>query len=61
MQAQPAVATRLVHEVVQDRNSPNDWRVEAIDIKSGDIYVTVFSGPLAQVRATEYASFKNNP
>ncbi len=61
MQAQSAVATLLVHEIVQDRNSPNDWRVEAIDIKTGDIYVAVFSGPLAQVRATEYANLKNNP
>lgn len=56
-----STAIRLVHEVVQDRNSPNDWRVEAIDTKSGDIYVAVFSGPLAEARATEYASFKNNP
>jgi hypothetical protein len=61
MQAQAAPATRLVHEVAQDQNSPNDWRVEAIDIKSGDIFVTVFSGPLSQQRASEYASFKNNP
>ena len=57
-QTQSTIATRLVYEAVQDQN-PNDWRVEAIDTKTGDIFVAVFSGPLAQERATEYADFKN--
>jgi hypothetical protein len=61
MQAQTVIETRLTHEVVQDKEHPNDWRVEAIDIKSGDVFVTIFSGPLAKERATEYASFKSNP
>ena len=48
------------YEAFQDRESPNDWRVEYIDAKSGDCFVTIFSGPLAQERAVEYARFKNS-
>lgn len=59
MQAQTAQST-LKFEAVQDRTSPNDWRVEAIDIKAGDVFVALFCGPSAQERAEEYARFKNS-
>jgi len=35
-----------------------EWAVEAIDYESeGDVYVTLFSGPLSERRAREYAEF----
>lgn len=40
--------------VAADREFPNDWRVEAIEEGSGDIFVAVFSGPDAEERAREY-------
>ena len=36
----------------------NDGDLKARDV--GEIYVTVFSGPLAEERANEYANWKNN-
>jgi hypothetical protein len=59
MQAQTGTALALQHKAFQDRDNPPDWRVEAIDIKAGDVYVAVFCGPLAEQRAREYANFKN--
>ena len=59
MHTQTAVSPALKYEAVQDKRNPSEWRVEAIDIKSGDVFVTVFSGPSAQDRANEYAAFKN--
>ena len=47
------------YETIQDSKSPSDWRVEHIDIKSGDVLITIFSGPSAEERAQEYADFKN--
>ena len=47
-------------EVQQDTKFPNEWRVEAIDNKSGDIYVAVFGGPEAEERAREYATWKQS-
>ena len=44
--------------VVAETESSN-FRVEAVDIKTGDVFVTIFSGPLAKERAEEYAKFKN--
>lgn len=46
----------MEYEVTQDSD---EWRVEAIDYEAdGQVYVTIFSGPKAQVRAEEYAWFK---
>jgi hypothetical protein len=59
MQNQTAVVPALQHNAIQDKVNPSDWRVEAIDIKAGDVYVAVFCGPLAEQRAVEYANFKN--
>ena len=44
--------------VAADREFPNDWRVEAIEEDSGDIFVAVFSGPDAEGRAREYAAWQ---
>jgi len=49
----------LKYEALQDKENPMDWRVEGLDMKSGDVYVTIFAGPLAETRAIEYAQFKN--
>lgn len=50
----------LKFEALQDMTSPNEWRVEAIDIKAGDVFIAIFCGPLAEERANEYARFKNS-
>ena len=42
--------------VVEVRDAPGDWLVEAIDYGSeGEIYRAVFSGPMAEQRARGYA------
>jgi len=60
MQSQTSLAPSLHYERLQDKNNPEDWRVECIDSKSGDVFVAIFCGPLAQERALEYVAFKNN-
>ena len=46
-------------ECFEDRKNRGDWRVEAIDFDNeGEVYVTIFSGPLARERAQEYAAMK---
>jgi hypothetical protein len=57
MQAKTAIA--LHYEVVQDKMASGFWRVEAVDTASGDVFIAIFSGPLAEDRAKEYASLKN--
>lgn len=47
------------YEVVQSREFPGHWHVEAID-GDGRVFVAVFSGPNAAERANEYASWKNS-
>jgi hypothetical protein len=47
----------LKAEVVQRKDAPNSWGVEAID-GEGSIYMAVFSGPMAKERAFEYARSK---
>ena len=59
MQAQTAAIPRLKYEAFQDKQNQSDWRVESLDMKVGDVYVAIFSGPLAKERADEYADFKN--
>lgn len=52
------------YEVLQDKDSIGDWRVEAINYPElglggdGEIYVAIFCGPKAQTRAREYAVYK---
>ena len=57
MQVETAVAFRF--EAIRDRLRPSEWRVEALNSKTGDVFVAIFCGPLAQQRAVEYADFKN--
>lgn len=46
-------------EVVERKDAPGDWSVEAINIEGdGEIYMAIFSGPAALDRATEYAYMK---
>ncbi len=56
---QVQTASSLKFEALQDKENPMDWRVESLDMKSGDVYIAIFSGPLAETRAIEYAQFKN--
>jgi hypothetical protein len=46
-------------EVVKDATIPNAWRVEKLDSDGdGGVDVTIFAGPRAHERATEYAAWK---
>jgi hypothetical protein len=49
----------MTYEVVQDRNFPGDWRVEAVNHSGdGEVYTAIFTGPDAETRAREYAQWK---
>ena len=55
------IATALHYELVADSLNAGDYRVEAINNGSdGEIFVAIFSGPDAKVRAEEYARWKNS-
>lgn len=42
--------------IVEVRDVPGEWLVEAIDHGSeGEIYRTIFAGPMAEQRARDYA------
>lgn len=46
-------------EVIKDDTTPNAWRVEKLDSDGdGGVDVTIFAGPSARERATEYAAWK---
>lgn len=50
----------MKYEVVQDKESPDEWNVEAIDFEGeGCIYGATFWGPEAKERADEYAALKS--
>lgn len=49
----------MIFECVADRRFCGDWRVEALDPLTGDCYVAIFSGPLAQERAQAYCNWMN--
>jgi hypothetical protein len=50
----------MMYETVRDTLHPEDWRVEAVDIDSdGEVYVAIFTGPDAKLRAEEYAAWKS--
>ena len=59
MQVQ-SVQSALKFQPIQDRLSPFNWRVEALNSKGSDVFVAIFYGPYAQQRAEEYARFKNS-
>ncbi len=49
----------MTYEVVESKNCAGEWRVEAINREGdGEVYVTLFSGPMAKERAKEYAAWK---
>lgn len=49
----------LKAEVIQRKDAPDSWGVEAIDFNGdGAIEMAVFSGPKAKERAYEYARSK---
>ncbi len=49
----------MTYEVVESKGFIGEWRVEATNHDGdGEIYVTIFSGPLAKERAREYADWK---
>ncbi len=46
---------KLTYRVIPDKEIIDVWRVEAHDEESeGECYVTIFSGPYAEIRAKEY-------
>ena len=47
----------MTYEVAESKNCAGEWRVEAIN-PEGEVYVTLFSGPIAKERAKEYAAWK---
>ncbi len=49
----------LEYEVKASKDIPDEYRVEAIDERTGECYVAIFSGPSAKTRAEEYAILKN--
>lgn len=55
----PRTATGLVAEVVERKDAPGVWSVEAVDDASeGAVYSAVFYGPQSKERAEEYAHMK---
>jgi hypothetical protein len=54
------VATALQYDVAQDVRHVGDYRVEAInEDQDGEVYVAIFTGPDAELRASEYAAWKS--
>ncbi|MFZ0278201.1 MAG: hypothetical protein WA254_14675 [Candidatus Sulfotelmatobacter sp.] len=50
----------MTTEVFADKKFPNDWHVEIIDEKTGEIYQAIFAGPNAERRAREYANWQES-
>ena len=49
----------LEYVVAESRDTPGEWRAEAIDHDhDGDCYSVLFYGPDAEARASEYARWK---
>lgn len=45
--------------VVERRDDPGTWSVEAIDVDGdGSVFLAIFPGPDSKTRAEEYAAFK---
>lgn len=60
-EVQAEIREQLEYEAFEDQVTRDSWRVEAIDFDSeGECYVAIFSGPGAEGRAREYASWKNS-
>lgn len=51
----------MQYEVVESKDKPGEWYVQAINYGSdGDIYGALFYGAAAQSRAEEYAAWKSD-
>jgi hypothetical protein len=51
----------LAYETIEDKMQSGDYRVEAIDSDGdGEVYIAIFVGPDAKMRAEEYADWKNS-
>ena len=66
MTPQPQVKGKLMeYEVQKSQDCEFDWLVSSVNDGQdenrdmGEIYVAVFSGPLSEERAQEYADWKN--
>lgn len=51
----------MTYEAIIDDVYLGHWRVEGIDAKTGECFVTIFSGPDARKRALDYADHLNRP
>lgn len=50
----------MLYEVHADKVEVGAYRVETVDEESeGECYIAVFMGPHAELRAIEYATYKN--
>ena len=50
----------MKYEVIESKQSPDEWRVEAINYNiEGEVYGAIFFGPDARSRAEEYAAWKS--
>ena len=43
----------MKYECFEDRVTPGDWRVEGLDIKTGDVEIVNFAGVRAAERARQ--------
>ena len=50
---------KLEYKVMADKEFEGAWRVEALDAKSGDIFIAIFAGPDSERLANEYSAFRN--
>jgi CRISPR/Cas system-associated protein Csm6 len=50
---------KLNFVVFKDKENADEWRVEAVDAASGEVYIAIFAGNNSEARAVEYASLKN--
>ncbi len=44
----------MTYEVFEDKVNAGDWRVEGLDIQTGDVAIAIFSGVQSRERAYLY-------
>lgn len=45
----------------EDKEVPGQWRVESLNMKTGESEITIFCGVTPEQRAIEYAKWRNSP
>ncbi len=50
---------KIEYKAFPDQQVEGDWRVEALDPQNAEVYIAIFSGNNAEMRAVEYAMMKN--